>query len=403
MKARRSSIASSLGLLVVLAAAACGGGSSSDPQATSTPGPSPSPSPTPVREARLWVLASLADPDPLARPPAVLLYSDDLGATWQSLADSGLDGTTTAFDFLDASRGVAVGGGIVQSTTDGGRTWTTEFTDPSDPTGNHLELTGVQFDSSGTAIMLANAASDSYLNASSYVSFRLPADGAPIEKNRVDAEGGARIGSMCTTASGVGIGVGGFRFSIADLAYSTTLGTRDAGASWQVWDTISGGGLTWYGTACAGEQDLWRFGFAHRTLDPSLGGFVIDHSEDGGRTWAGPVDRDAIGSGDLAAASFTDRSTGWFAGARDAAPLILYTTDAGATLVAQATPAGVSGGLGAIAFIDDRVGVAGGSFLDPVASRIAPLILVTRDGGEAWTIASIPPGLSTVVDVDVTP
>lgn len=390
-----------LRLLLALVASACGGGSGSDPEPTPTPGPSP----TPAREARLWVLAAVADPDPAARPPAVLLFSDDLGATWQSLADSGLAGTTTAFDFLDANLGVAVGGQVAQRTSDGGRTWTTVIDDPREPTGDHLSLAGVQLDEAGTAIMLGNVVNDNFLNASYYESYRLPADGSAVEQKRVDADGLARIQSMCTTLRGVGVGVGGFRFSTALLAYSTTLGTRDAGATWQSWETISGGGLTWYGTACAGEQDLWRFGGAYSPLGPApTASFVIDHSDDGGRTWDAPVDRDAIGGEPLSAGFFVDRSTGWFAGARGSAPLILHTTDAGATLAPQAMPAGVTGGLGAIAFVNERVGIAGGSTVaSSQTGGSVPLILVTRDGGAAWTVATLPAGLSYVLAVDATP
>jgi hypothetical protein len=62
----------------------------------------------------------------------------------------------------------------------------------------------------------------------------------------------------------------------------------------------------------------------------------------------------------------------------------------------------VAGGLNAIAFANEHVGFAAGFAYDPVVGSV-PLLLVTRDGGVTWTVASVPADLQFVLDLDVTP
>ena len=388
-----------IGFLFGVIASGCGGSGSE-------PTPSPLPSPAPTRVARLWLLAAVDDTDPAAPPRVVLLRSDDLGATWLSLADSGLAESTIAIDFRDAEHGVAAGGTVAQRTDDGGRTWLTQLDDPRRAPYPYLVLVGVHVDPSGTATTLGNVIDDRYVNAAAYESYVLAADGSPAQRTGRYTTALAPLVSTCVTASGHGLAVGGFRFTTANLAYSTTLGTLDGGATWDVLDEISGGGATWYGAACGGEQDFWRFGFVlvggGPFGPPPATGLTIDHSIDGGLTWDGPVDRAGIGAASLSAGSFVDRETGWFCGWDDGGPVVLHTTDAGATLVRQPLPAGIIGDLSSISFLSDRIGAAAGS-ASGADGRSVPLVLVTTDGGSTWMRASSPPGTSYTMELDIVP
>ena len=387
-----------IGLLFGVIAGGCGGSGSE-------PTPSPSPSPAPPRVARLWLLATADDPDATAPARPVLLRSDDLGATWQSLADGGLAESTTAIDFRDAEHGVAAGGTVAQRTDDGGRTWITQIDDPRRAPDPHLVLVGVHIDPPGTASALGNVIDDRYVDAAAYESYVLAPDGSPAQRTGRDTTALAPLVSMCVTASGYGFAVGGFRFTMANLAYSTTLGTVDGGVTWGLLDTISRGAVTWYQASCAGERDFWRFGWvaAGGPFDPpSAGSQTIEHSLDGGITWDGPVDRTGIGASLLGAASFVNRETGWFCSADDSGPLVLHTADAGATFVRQPLPLDTAAGLSSISFLTDRIGAVAGSTRDD-GGRIVPLVLVTTDGGSTWTRASSPPGTSYTMALDVVP
>ena len=401
MRARHLLLTALLGLLAGLSAVACG--SSDGGAGAPTPQPSVAPSPTATPAPRLWVLATLDDPDPFARPRTVLLYSDDIGASWRSLADSGLADTTTSIDFLDSVRGVAVGGPTAQRTSDGGRTWTTQIQDQRQAPDPFLVLVGVHLDPSGTASVLGNVIDERYLNASGYAAWRLPADGSPPDRATISGSPIAALGSMCLTPSGVGVATGSFRFSMALVSYGTTLGTSDGGASWSVIDSIDRGAVAWYGTACAGERDLWRFGnfSTGGVILPSPSSGVVDHSVDGGATWTGPANLGTSTGAFLASGAFVDRSTGWISGSSDAGPIVLHTSDAGESFSSQVLPAGVTG-VGSIAFLDERFGLAGASGIDGTTSAATPLVIVTSDGGASWSAAALPAGVSGVQDVDVT-
>lgn len=402
MRARHLLLTVLLGLLAGLSAIGCGGSDGGSSEPTPQPSVAPSPAPTETPAPRLWVLATLDESDPLARPRTVLLYSDDMGGSWLSLADSGLAATTTAIDFLDSARGVAVGGSTAQRTSDGGRTWTTQIQDRRQAPEPYLDLIGVQLDPSGTASVVGNIVDPNFLNAAGYAAWRLPADGSSPEKATISGEPLAALGSMCMTSSGVGFATGSFRFSMALVAYGTTLGTSDGGASWSVIGSIENGGVGWAGTACAGERDFWRFGISSTggVILPSPSSAVLDHSVDGGATWTGPA---SVGtSSGATAGAFVDRSTGWICcGSSDGGPTMLHTSDAGDSFSPQVLPAGVTD-VGGIAFLDERVGVAGGVGIDDTTSAATLLVIVTSDGGASWSKAALPAGLSGVQDVDVT-
>ena len=70
--------------------------------------------------------------------------------------------------------------------------------------------------------------------------------------------------------------------------------------------------------------------------------------------------------------------------ASDAGPIVLHTSDAGESFSSQVLPAGVTG-VGSIAFLDERVGLASASGIDGTTSAATPLVIVTSDGGASWS------------------
>lgn len=400
MRARRILATAMLGALTTIGAASCGpDGGGGEPTPTHTPVPSPTPLP------RLWVLAETTQNDSVGPWSTFLIYSDDLGASWQSLTGSGLADTTTAIDFVDARRGVAVGRAIAQRTSDGGRSWTTAIDESQQASGDELTFAGAHLDEDGTASVVGSVGDAGFLNAIGYRAWLLPADGSTPVSAPVTGKPLAAVDTACLTRGGYGVATGSFRFTMALVSYATTLGTSDGGASWAVTDAIQGGSVAWFGTACAGERDLWRFGNIDSggVILPTPSEPAIAHSDDGGATWTAPADITGTDARFLAAGAFPDRETGWVCGGTDSAPVILRTGDAGTSFVQQSLPDGVTGSCVTIAFASTSVGLAGGGSYDPGTGRNVPLLLVTRDGGATWSTVALPADVERVVAVDATP
>ena len=116
------------------------------------------------------------------------------------------------------------------------------------------------------------------------------------------------------------------------------------------------------------------------------GGNRVWATRDGGRTWsATSLRRNWI----LADVSFVDRAHGWVVGTRQERhgsewyPIVVATTDGGASWHAQHLPAGdhAQQTLGSIAFTDARHGCAVGSGTESGGESI---IVTTTDGGVTW-------------------
>ncbi|MBM4244017.1 MAG: hypothetical protein FJ148_09400 [Deltaproteobacteria bacterium] len=333
---------------------------------------------------------------------AVLLVSDDLGESWQALADTGLAPTALAVDFADAEHGVAVGWVAAQRTFDGGRTWITQLDDPRRPPAAFVSLAAVQVDARGDASVVGNVVYPRQDGASGYESWRLPADGSAPIRGEVSGQPLAAIRSMCLTSRGAGVAVGSYVREKLLATYGTTLGSSDGGASWNLLEDVTAGSVTWAGAACAGESDLWRVGTGSTGVGqlPVLFGPAVTHSEDGGATWSGPANVADLGLTGTTAAAFADRRTGWLCGADARGPVIVHTTDAGASFARQTLPEAYSASCSRLAFADDRIGIVGGSALDRQSGLKVPYLAFTTDGGATWRAASLPDGLEEIRDVD---
>lgn len=404
MRTRRWPIFALIGMIATVAATGCGSdGSGSGPAPSATP----SPSPTATSRPRLFALATHPThekPDDFTPRTTVLLVSDDLGESWQALADTGLAPTTLAFDFADAEHGVAVGLYAAQRTFDGGRTWTTQLDDPRRPPGEFLSLGAVQLDASADASVLGSVVAPGGVGATGYESWQLPADGSAPRRGEVSGRPLAAIRSMCSTSHGVGVAVGSYVFEKLLSAYGTTLGS-DGGGAWHLLEEVDAGHLTWAGAACAGERDLWRVGtaFTGPGQTPVLFAPAVTHSEDGGATWSGPANVTDLGLTGTAAAAFTDRETGWLCGSDASGPVIVHTTDAGVSFARQALPGKHAASCSSLAFATERIGIVGGSAFDQETEATIPYLAFTTDGGTIWRAASLPDGLEYIRGVDATP
>jgi photosystem II stability/assembly factor-like uncharacterized protein len=228
-----------------------------------------------------------------------------------------------------------VGDGYILRTTDGGTTWTTQYTD--------LHRGRV------TAVSCA---------------------GSTCVALQGFSQGSATGKILWTTDGGNSWSVSGefqptknpslFRVSCGDPDACTAAGngiimrTADSGATWN--------------EQFRGASSLLGVSFANANTGTVVGaaGFIL-RTDDGGITW---VEQSRGTRTELNAVSFTDASTGTAVGHNGT---ILRTTDGGATWVEQSS--GTTQGLNAVSFIDADTGTAVGA---------NGTILRTIDGGASW-------------------
>ncbi|HZR83597.1 MAG TPA: hypothetical protein VFD92_21060 [Candidatus Binatia bacterium] len=390
-------VATALVLLAAIAATGCGNSN----------GPTP---PTPTPAPRLSVLA-LASSNPAPGIHTRLVVSDDFGATWEPAGDGSLSDATVAIDFTDRERGVAAGATDVQRTDDGGRTWMTVISDPRTAPEEHLSFADVAIQPSGDAVAFANLGNDNFLNATGFEAWTLPADGSLPVQGSIAGAGPAAISSMCVSPDGAGVATGSFVFSMALVSYATVFDTADGGASWAFDPAVStqGGSVGWGGAACSGRSALWLVGTSSfgGVIAPTPTALAIAHSSDGGATWVAQRSFDQNVAGGLSAAHFVDDATGWAVGgtafdrARGTLPIVLHTSDGGDSWHFQSIPDDVVGGLTSVRFLDGDLGIVGGENFDRANARIAPLVLVTDDGGATWRPVALPDDLGPVFRVDI--
>ena len=117
---------------------------------------------------------------------------------------------------------------------------------------------------------------------------------------------------------------------------------------------------------------------------------LVLSTSDGGATWHSQDARGAGRSGHLGSVSFVDSKHGWalgtsFGASGGSTSVIIATTDGGVTWSAQnAGIAGTDARLSSITFADAQHGWAVGSVYDDSAGTLSPLILATTDAGATW-------------------
>lgn len=128
----------------------------------------------------------------------VVGLSDDNGKTWRQAASVPVDVTLTAVQFIDASRGWAVGhAGVILTTADGGEHWTK------------------QLDGIGAAVLAGREAQGAKDERLAREAARLAADGADKPFLAVH---------FTSATHGIAIG-----------AYGLIVATEDGGATWSSW------------------------------------------------------------------------------------------------------------------------------------------------------------------------
>ena len=143
------------------------------------------------------------------------------------------------------------------------------------------------------------------------------------------------------------------------------------------------GGVTWVARGPHGASNV---DFIGATRGWACGGNTVWSTRNGGTSWT------AVHLGVnliLTDLTFTDAHHGWVVGDRSAQrgsyeyPIILATTDGGATWTKQYNPRGIDEGqLGSVSFGDATHGWATGGKLGELSGD---LVLATSDGGATWT------------------
>jgi len=260
--------------------------------------------------------------------------------------------------FLDAERGWIVGGGhdivggIIGSTTDGGRTWSFE----------------------SAIVEPSRRASSFHLNAVWFVDERngfIAGDGFHVLRT---VDGGEHWHKVLHTRH--------VSAHLHDLQFFDRLDGWAIGSGGLV-RTIDGG-ETWEGPLVADEDAeevrlLW--GRAIRFVDRSRGWLVgaaglIQSTTDGGATWTRVEGSHSSDKPDLWGLDFVDDRHGWAVGDRGT---ILYTGDGGVSWQRQTS--GVEDTLMDVDFVDAWRGWAVGFERRTGSSTV----LRTTDGGSTWT------------------
>lgn len=176
--------------------------------------------------------------------------SPDDGATWTDVP-SGVATTLCAVTFADARHGWAAGhGAVILQTTDGGRTWTRQFTgpDPESPLLDLLALDGQH--------VIAVGAFGAYFETQ---------DGGATWHDRAVLAEDMHLNRISRTADGT--------LFIAGES-GTLLRSRDAGQTWAALSTDDDGSL--YGVLDLGKTALLAYGLRGR----------VYRSDNEGDSWA---------------------------------------------------------------------------------------------------------------------
>jgi photosystem II stability/assembly factor-like uncharacterized protein len=264
----------------------------------------------------------------------------------------GTDARFQGIFFLDSERGWIVGGshsikgGIIGSTSDGGRSWSYRSgIARTSPRRQLFHLNAVHFHDQLTGL----------ISADDGIILRTIDGGENWHEVRRGGGPGAHLSDFCFLNDTDGWVVGG----------DILLRTADGGASWE-----------W---ALSHEVKQNFSGRAVQFLDSRLGWVVgkfgrIQRSLDGGETWQ-MLNSPESGKPALNDLQFVDPERGWAVGEQG---IILYTADGGLSWTIQST--GTLANLTAVSFLDATHGWAVGFDRSTSSSTV----IRTEDGGATW-------------------
>ena len=316
--------------------------------------------------ALLFSYATIADAD------WTVLREDDI------LRGDGIDGMLQDVHFMDNLNGLVVGdGGLMLTTSDGGKTWEKMEVDMRPPGAGQGGRPGGGgppggFGRGGPAPLYNIYFVDENVG---YIT----GGRGTILKTEDGGKTWARKIAKSDTP-GRGGRFGGIRANLMGIQMISETTGFIAGSENTILKTTDGG-ETWVGSserARVGEtrnnlEDIW---FVSSTTGWVIGSFgTLLHTTDGGENWE---KRDPGFDNNLFGIYFLDENTGWICGQEG---LILHTMDGGTTWNQQKTES--FDDLHDIIFVDAMVGWAVGGYNS---------ILHTTDGGKTWAVSNIPGG-----------
>ena len=309
--------------------------------------------------AILFSFATIADAD------WTVLREDDI------LRGDGIEGMLQDVYFTDSQNGLVVGnGGLMLTTSDGGKTWEKMEVDMRPPgagqrpggrpgRGGPAPLYNIYFVDENVGFIIGGRAT--------------------ILKTEDGGKTWSRKMAMSDTP-GRGGNPRPLRANLMGIQMINETTGFIAGSENTILKTTDGG-ETWVGSserARVGEtrNNLEGIWFVSETTGWIIGSFgTLLHTADGGANW---TKQDPGFDNNLFGIYFIDENTGWICGQES---LILHTTDGGATWNQQKTEA--IDDLHDIIFVDAMVGWAVGGY---------NTILHTTDGGKTWAVSNIPGG-----------
>ena len=317
----------------------------------------------------LFSFATVADAD------WTVLREDDI------LRGDGIDGMLQDVYFMDNQNGLVVGdGGLMLTTSDGGKTWEKMEVDMRPP-GAGQRQGGPPGGGGGPPPGFGRGGPAPLYNiyfVNENVGYITGGRGT-ILKTEDGGKTWARKMARSDTP-GRGGRRGGIRANLMGIQMISETTGFIAGSENTILKTTDGG-ETWVGSserARVGEtrNNLENIWFVSPTTGWVIGSFgTLLHTADGGENWE---KRDPGFDNNLFGIYFIDENTGWICGQES---LILHTTDGGATWNQQKTES--IDDLNDIIFVDAMVGWAVGGY---------NTILHTTDGGKTWAVSNIPGG-----------
>ena len=189
--------------------------------------------------------------------------------------------------------------------------------------------------------------------------------------------------ALALLLGGCGSGTGGGNSSAASSQGSSSVAT-----TWKAQDASSAGGYaTLYSVTFADAAHGWAVGQGKASAGSLTYIPIVVATSDGGTAWQAQDGSSAGSNAGLTSVTFVDAMHGWAVGMDEgdvtSPPVIIATTDGGATWEAQDTSgAGVHAWLYSVTFVDATHGWAVGD--TPVDGNLTPVILATGDGGATW-------------------
>lgn len=318
------------------------------------------------------------------------------GRRWRAV-EPGLGENFVAVEFRNRLLGWAASWGSVIKTTDGGATWTTQYSIG----GGDDFITDIAFADSQHGWFVGDAG---HMHATTNGGGMWAMQTSPAQhalfwvgaRSANIALAAGYAGDLCRTIDGGAHWLLSTRFAagyhdpLSDLDFvSDTTGWSVGGT---VLKTVTGGS-SWSAQSPGTTKWLYAVDFVDALNGWAVGGDgVIRHTVNGGSLWTGQPSWTGL---DLRGVTFVDSQNGWAVGGEwdwitdTGAPVIRHTTNGGASWTAQPVPAvGPPTVLLDVAFADTLHGWAvGWTVADEGYSD--GLILSTANGGATWTIQLI--------------